>query len=130
MEEITAYKCSGCQKLFDSELEAAQCEFKHKQADLANAMLRSGCSLDSINYLCGFNWDLREDLKCVTKGNCFAFSHWQCSNEPAYTIVGINYGGRLNVRGKGGWAGYYGKEMLPNELPKPYPEEELFVYKG
>jgi len=130
MEEIKAYKCSECKEIFDSEFEALKCEFKHKQAELANKMLDMGCPLRYINYICGFDWNLREELEEVTKDNCFVFSHWQCCNKPAYQIMSIEYGGVLNVRGKGGWMGYYGDKMFPNKLPTPHSKEELYKYVG
>lgn len=129
MEEVTAYKCSICKHIYDKEIDALECEFKHARYNLANALLDKGYNLSSIKYWCGFDWNLSEEQKDITKDNCFIISHWQCCEKPAYQIRRIEDNGNLYVSGVGGWHGGYGNEVNVNKLPKPHPKEELFIYK-
>lgn len=121
------YKCEMCGKAFNGPEWALECEFKHRRAAYANALLHKKLTLSNIKYLCGFNWNLRDDLKDVTEDNCFTFSHWQCCKKPAYRIRSIDEDGKLYVRGKGSWSGGYGDTIAVDKLPTPHPAEELFV---
>lgn len=131
MEEVKAYKCGICNHTYDSEISALECEFKHARYNYANALLNDGRNLRSIEYLCGFSWNLTDEQKEVTKDNCFVISHWQCCEKPAYQIRRIEEGGSVYVSGKGSWSGYYGNEVNISEyyMKKPYPKEELFIDK-
>lgn len=129
MEEITAYKCSDCGHIYNRETDALECEFKHARCNYANALLKKGNNLRSIEFQCGFNWRLTEEQKEITKDNCFVVSYWQCCDKPAYQIRRITENGDVYVSGKGSWNGYYGNEMrIDNDhLKKPYSSEELFI---
>ena len=129
MEEIKAYKCSICKHTYDREIDALECEFKHARCHYANAMLERGSNLRSIEYQCGFNWNLTDEQKEITKDSCFVISHWQCCDKPAYQIRSIEESGRVYVSGKGSWSGYYGNEVNISEyyMKKPCPKEELFI---
>ncbi len=130
IEEVTMYKCKSCGETFSVPEYAYRCEFEHSRTAYANALLENGYSLGYINLMCGLGWKLRDDLKDVTKDNCFIISHWQCCQKPAYQIRRINETGYIRVTGKGGWAGYYGNDMSVDKLPKPHPKEDLFIYQG
>lgn len=130
MEQITAYKCSSCKYTHDREVDALQCEFKHARCKYANVLLNNGGTLSTINYWCGFNWKLSKEQESITKESCFIISYWQCCEKPAYQIRRITESGYIYVSGKGGWSGYYGKEMSIDQLPKPYPKEELYEYQN
>ena len=129
MEEIKAYKCGVCKHTYDREQEVLECEFKHARYNYANILLNKGYTLSSINYLCGFNWQLIKEQEDITKDNCFVISHWQGCNKPAYQIRRIEENGYVYVRGKGGWSGYYGSDIKVDQyyLKKPYPKEDLYV---
>lgn len=127
VEKVESYKCKWCEKLHRDEFYASECAFKHAQKRLANIMLEMGYTLWSINYRCGFNWNLKDNQKDITKDNCFTFSHWQCCSKPAYQIVSIEEGGYLRLWGKGGWTGGYGNIIGLDKLPEPYPKEKLFI---
>lgn len=129
MEEIKAYKCGNCGHTYDRETDALECEFKHARCNYANALLKGGRNLRSIEFQCGFNWGLTDEQKEVTKDNCFVISHWQCCEKPAYQIRRIEESGRVYISGKGSWSGYYGNEVNISEyyMKKPYPKEELFI---
>lgn len=126
-EEVVSYKCNWCNSLHKTQVDADECAFRHAKENLANSLLRSGRSLESINYLCGFNWKLTEEQKRITKDNCFIVSHWQCCDKPAYQIVFIGHNGRIKLSGKGSWSGYYGNYVSLDSLLNPYPAEDLYV---
>ena len=128
LTEKVSYKCNWCGKLHSSFANAAECVFKHARKNYANALLDGGCDLGYINWECGFNWDLPDKIKGVTKDNCFTFFHWQYCNRPAYQILAIMEDGRVHLNGRGSWSGCYNSSMIPSELPKPHPKEELFIY--
>ena len=130
MKEITAYKCDICEHTYDNNVDALECEYKHARYNYANALLDNRHSLSTINYLCGFRWELTKEQEDITKDNCFIISHWQGYDKPAYQIRRIEKDGNLYVSGKGNWSGYYGQEVRINEsyLQKPHPKEELYVY--
>lgn len=130
MEIIEAYKCKVCGDIYGKEQDAFSCEFKHAQLDYANSLLKQGFDLGHIKYCCGFRWNLTPEQEKITTDNCFIVSHWQCCDKPAYRIVSIADYGRVKLWGKGGWMGYYGNEIEPSKLPKAYPKEDLFIYKG
>lgn len=129
MEEIKAYKCSHCGHTYDRVIDALECEFKHARCTYANALLDGGMNLSSIQYLCGFSWNLTDEQKEITKDNCFIISHWQCCEKPAYQIRRITESGKVYVSGKGSWSGYYGNEEQIDKyyLKKPHPKEDLFI---
>lgn len=129
MEEVKMYKCKNCGEVFTTEYGAYECEFIHAKENYANSLWKSGRTLKAINWLCGFNWKLRDELLEVTKENCFIISHWQCCDKPAYQINYINGRGSVNVWGIGGWSGGYGNDMMIDNLPEPHPAEELYKYK-
>ena len=124
------FKCEICGASFDRERLALTCEFNHKKERLANKLLEDGYSLDFINWQCGFNWNLSEEMKKVTKDNCFIISHWQCCEKPAYQIVEINYQGNVYLYGIGSWMGGYGgwKSINDYQLKKPYSKEQLYKH--
>ena len=127
MEEVKAFSCIRCNKIYKGERDAYECEFKHAQEEYANCLLREGHNLEHINWCCGFNWNLTEEQKKITHDNCFIISHWQCCEKPAYRITGIDRGGFVRVWGCGSWNGYYGNTIQVSNLPKPHPKEELFI---
>ena len=128
IEKVDSYKCKHCGTLFNNEISASQCAFKHAQTQLANVLLQAGHTLNTIEYNCKFGWQLSDEQKNITKDNCFIVSHWQCCEKPAYCIVSIEDGGGLRLWGKGSWSGYYGGVVSINKLQKPYPKEDLFIY--
>lgn len=129
-EEVKSYKCNWCNALYDNEHRAIYCAFEHAKENLANSMLNMGYNLQSINSTCGFNWNLCDEHKVVTKDNCFAISHWQCSDKPAYTIFRISTNGVLKLGGCGNWSGWYSDDMRIDRLPKEYfGKDKLFVYE-
>lgn len=130
MKEVQMFKCDGCGSSYNTERSALECEFNHAKERLANQYLRDGYSLDFINRNCGFNWHLSEELKKVTKDNCFKMSHWQCCEQPAYQITQINYRGDIYLWGIGSYSGGYGNWITMANLKdrKIYPPEELFKY--
>lgn len=130
IEKVDSYKCKWCGTLYTDEVSASQCAFKHAQTQLANTSLQAGYTLEMIDYLCKFGWQLTDEQKNITKDNCFVFSHWQCCEKPAYRIASIEDGGFLKLWGKGGWSGYYGNVVSLNKLPVSYSKEDLFVYKS
>ena len=129
MEEVKAYKCGVCRCTYDRETDALECEFKHARYNYANALLKKGSELSTIKYFCGFNWNLTDEQKSITKDNCFVISHWQCCDEPAYQIRSITENGNVYVSGKGSWSGYYGNDIKIDDyhLKKPYPKDKLFI---
>ncbi len=129
MEEIKAYKCSHCGHTYDKKINALECEFKHARCTYANALLDEGRNLRSIEFLCGFDWNLADEQKEITKDSCFVISHWQCCDKPAYQIRRITESGGVYVSGKGSWSGYYGNVINVDtyNLKKPYPKEDLFI---
>jgi hypothetical protein len=129
VEEIMSYKCNWCGNLYNDKLNANKCAFKHAQTNLANQMLNDGCNLRSIEYQCGFHWNLTQEQEEITKDNCFIISHWECCNKPAYRITRIEDYGTLYLCGVGSWAGGYGNRVSINNLPIPHPKEEFYIYK-
>jgi hypothetical protein len=128
VEEVMSYKCKWCSQLHNNEVNAARCAFDHAKY-LANTMLDQGYTLESIEYTCGFHWNLTEEQKKITKDNCFIISHWQCCEKPAYRIIEIERGGYLRLWGVGSWSGGYGSVISLNKLPEPHPKEEFYKYK-
>ena len=122
------YKCDICRESFDKESHALECEFNHTKKRLANKLLEENFNLDYINWMCGFNWKLSEDMKKVTKNNCFIISYWQCCEKPAYQIVEIDHKGNVFLWGVGSWNGGFGgwKKINDDDLKNPYPEEALY----
>ena len=129
VEEVSAYKCNWCGEIYNREIGAAECAFKHAKTNLANALLKQGSNLEQINYMCGFHWNLSDEKKKITKDNCFIISHWQCCEKPAYQIQRIEANGLLWLWGKGSWSSGYGDYVSIDRLPEPYPKEELYSYK-
>lgn len=129
MEKVIRYKCDYCGKLFSSEEWCLEHEESHKKSEKANGMLDAGKTLEEINNECRLWLEVPKYLKNVTKDNCFAISHWQCCDKPAYRIVSIVYDGRLRLFGCGSWSGYYGGlvGIHDSNLKNPRPKEELFV---
>ena len=127
MEEITVYECKTCGTTHRAEEDAYKCEFKHAQTALANSLWNKGYDLSIVNYYCGYCWNLSKEREKITKDSCFIISHWQCCDKPAYRIVRIEDNGWVMVKGCGSWSGYYGNEMQIENLPKPYPKEDLFI---
>lgn len=127
MEEVKAYKCKVCQKIYDRQRYAYECEFKHAQIAYANHLLKEGYNLAHIKWCCGFHWTLSKEQEEITKDSCFIISHWQCCDKPAYRITGIEDGGYIYVCGRGSWSGTYGKPCDVSNLPKPHPKEKLYV---
>lgn len=130
MKEVVMYKCRDCGKSYDLERLALECEFNHAKERLANQYLQDGFNLNFINAMIGFNWNLSEEMKKITKDNCFIISHWQCCQKPAYQITQIDYHGNLYLWGIGSWNGGYGgwKNVNDYELKKIYPKEQLYKY--
>jgi len=126
--EVKSYKCNWCGELHKNEHSADECAFNHAKENYANSLLQQGCNLRSIQYRCGFKWELTDEQKEITKDNCFVMSHWQCSKKPAYKITHITSCGYLKLWGKGGWSGYYGHDVKLEALGEVYPKEDLFVY--
>lgn len=122
------YICEVCGRAFDHESGALDCEKIHKLEEQATNLLKDGKTLEEINEICNFKWKLRDDLKQVTKDNCFIISWWQCCGKPAYRITQINGWGVPYLSGKGGWSGYYGGYVKVYQLPDPHPKEDLFIY--
>lgn len=127
MEQIEAFKCKVCGEIYNRKEDAYRCEFIHARSAYANCLLKEGYGLGTIEYRCGFNWNLNDEQKKITKDNCFVISHWQCCDKPAYRITGIEENGFVDVWGCGSWSGYYGHPMEIRNLPKPHPAEELFI---
>lgn len=127
IEEVKSYKCNWCGELYTNEYSAAKCAFNHAKIKLANIMLMDGDSLESIERVCNFGWNLSDVQKRITKDNCFIVSYWQCCDKPAYRIMRIDYNGYLLLHGKGGFSSYGSIVSLRN-LPQPHPKEELFIY--
>ena len=121
------YICEECGEAFSNEDSALRCEELHEKEKLANRLLRDGNTLSQIKEACGFYWNLRDDIKDVTKDSCFVLSWWQCCDKPAYRITHIEKYGRLHLDGKGSWSGYYGGYVDLDKLHSPHPKEELFV---
>ena len=128
-EEVKSFKCNWCGELYKSYVDAAECAYRHARKNYANALLDCGYNLDFINQMCGFGWELSDEIKKVTKDNCFIIPRLQCCNKPAYRIVEIDEDGRVYLYGWGSWDGSYGESILPSGLPEPYPKEELFVHE-
>lgn len=128
MQEAIMYKCDRCGRSFDKERGALECEFKHAKRSYANQLLQDGFSLDYINYQCGFNWKLSEEIVKVTKDNCFVISHWQCCDKPAYRIVEIDERGNIRLWGRGSWDGGYGNWVSVDKLKEPHSKEELYEH--
>ena len=128
MKETIMYKCDKCGQSFDNKRGALQCEFNHAKEGLANQCLEDGFDLDFINWICGFNWKLTEEMKKVNKDNCFIISHWQCCDKPAYRIKKISYQGNLYLFGIGSWSGGYGNWRSIRALKEPHPKEELYEH--
>ncbi len=128
MKETVMYKCDVCGESFDKERGALECEFNHAKERLANQCLKDGFCLDFINSLCGFGWNLSEEIKKVDKDNCFVISHWQCCDKPAYRITEIDYRGNIYMWGIGSWDGGYGGWINVNNLKEPHEKEELYEY--
>ena len=128
MKETVMYKCEYCGKAFNRERDAYECEFRHTRKIYANQLLNDGFDLGYIGYQCGFNWNLSEEIKKVTKDNCFIIKHWQCCDRPAYRIVEIDEVGNLRLFGIGAWDSGYGAWVSVSDLKKPYPKEELYEY--
>ena len=129
IKKVESYRCKWCGELFDTEQGARECAFNHAKYELANAMLRNGRELRDIEYYCHFGWKLTKEQETITNKNCFKMSYWQCCEKPAYQIVEIDNRGNLRLFGRGGWTGGYGNMVNFDKLPKPYSEEELFIYK-
>ena len=128
-EEVKSYKCNWCGKLYNKQTDADMCALKHAKHNLANSLLRAGSSLESIEYWCRFDWELKDEQKSITKDNSFIISHWQCCDKPAYQITTIDENGILFLSGCGSWNGYYGANISINRLPSPHSKEELFIDK-
>lgn len=129
IEEINAYKCVECGEKHEEYVSAVQCEYRHVKERLANALLKDGFTLNSINYQCGFNWNLTDKQEKVTKDNCFTISYLQCCKKPAYKITYIDSYGNITVCGKGSWSGYYSSIVELNKLRDPRPLSELYLYE-
>ncbi len=127
VEEVMVYKCNWCGELHNNEVFADKCVFNHAKIKLANTMLNKGYTLQSISWQCGFNWELSDQEKGVTKDNCFVIAFWQCCEKPAYQIIKIEYGGFLRLSGVGGRNGYSDVISI-DRLPKPHPKEDLYIY--
>ena len=129
VEGAPSYKCNWCDSIYKRKFDASLCAFEHARANLANTLLQDGTSLGNIQYWCGFNWNLTEEQKNITKDNCFIVSHWQCCEKPAYRIVSIDGKGYLHLWGKGGWTSGYGNWISIDRLPRPHSKEELYICK-
>lgn len=131
MRIVTKYECETCGELFRIEKECIKHENRHKAICTANDMLAEGKTLKEINDKTNiWEYGIPKHLENVNKDNCFAIEYWQCCDKPAYTITHINFNGKVDVRGCGGWNGYYGNSIsLENDdLANPRPKEELYVY--
>jgi hypothetical protein len=126
---VTTYKCDECAAHYEERYRAYRCIFEHAKENFANALLDAGWDLDTINYWCGFNWQLSDKQKKITKDNCFKISYLQCCDYPAYQIVHISKEGKITVGGKGSWSGYYASEVGWHSLADPRPASELWVDK-
>lgn len=129
MKEKIMYKCEYCGKAFDKERDVYECEFRHTKKLYANQLLNDGFDLGYINYQCGFNWNLSDEIKNVTKDNCFIIKHWQCCHKPAYRIVEIDERGNVRLFGIGSWDGGYGNWVNVKDLKEPHKKEELYEYE-
>jgi hypothetical protein len=58
IEKVDSYKCKHCGTLYDNEISASQCAFKHAQTQLANVLLKDGYPLSYIEYNCRFGWQI------------------------------------------------------------------------
>lgn len=132
MKVVTKYECETCGELLETEEECAKHEHRHISIRIANDLLSEGKTLQEINEATNiWEFGIPEHLKNVNKDNCFKIEYWQCCDKPAYTITHINFNGKVDVRGRGGWSGYYGNTMYldSNDLKNPRPKEELFIDK-
>ena len=129
VQTVTAYKCPVCYEKYDKYNRAVGCVFNHAKEQYANSLLEDGRSLDSINYLCGFGWELSDNQKTITKDSCFVISYLQCCDEPAYKIISIDCNGKIKVGGSGSWSGYYTSTVRLDNLKDPQPKDKLFIHK-
>ena len=127
-KEQTTYKCEECYEIYEEYYRALECIFTHARGNLATAMLNAGRTLSSIQYICGFNWELADNQKDITKDNCFVMSHWQLCEKPAYSIYTIDGDGTITIGGWGGWHGPYSDKVKLSSLTDPRPASEKYSY--
>jgi len=124
------FKCSECNKSHDSYHQATRCFYEHAKEVALNADFQSGqYTLGSIWAIYGgFMKELPDELKNITKDNCFVVSYLQCCDSPAYQITHISGRGDITVGGDGSWNGYYSSTVGFHNLKDPRPLSELWKY--
>lgn len=127
--EKTMYKCPDCGEAYDTYNRATRCAFEHAKEKAINADFETGnYTLSSLWYLYGITKELPEEMKNITKDNCFVVSYLQCCDYPAYQIYHISKDGEITVGGDGGWSGGYSSTVGYHCLKDPRPKEELWRY--
>lgn len=131
MKKIIKYKCDYCSNIFNSEKNCKEHEDRHIRIARANQMLSDGKTLKEIQDKYNIWNSLPDYLNNVTQRNCFMIPHWQCCDNPAYTIIHIRLDGYVKLYGCGSQSGYY-SDYIPinsSDLMNPRPEKELFIDK-
>ena len=127
--EKTMYKCPDCNEPYDTYNRAARCAYEHAKETAINADFDSGSySLGTIWSIYGIGKELPDELKNITKDNCFVVSYLQCCDYPAYQITHISHYGDITVSGDGSWSGGYSSKVGFHNLKDPRPKEELWKY--
>lgn len=127
--EKTMYKCPECLDAYDDYNRAAECSYNHAKETAINADFSTGYyTLEQVFSKYGVHKELTEEMKKITKDNCFVVSHLQCCDHPAYTIDHISKYGDITVIGEGSWSGYYSSKVGYHSLKDPRPKDELWKY--
>lgn len=90
MQIVERYKCETCGECYLAGYQALECEMRHKQADLARALLNEGFDLETINFIAKIWDEIPESLKNVNKDTLFKIPHLQCCEDFIYKIVAID----------------------------------------
>jgi hypothetical protein len=121
---ITVYKTRDC-KRHDSELVASEWAQWLDDLDAANDMYANGATLLAALVRANQSrpWcdpyrgaEQTTTLARIRKDTKLRISHWQCCDEPAYTVNRLLGTGEVMAGGVGGWSGYYGRPCTVEEI--------------
>lgn len=113
IEQVIMWKTRDGQT-HSSEHSAGWHEQRLDQLDAGNTVLFNGGTIFDACLAAGYNMPA-EALEEFTQKDKLIISHWQCHDDPAYTVCRFELRG-IFCHGVGGWSGAYGDHVSISDL--------------
>lgn len=116
MKIVTKYQADDGRE-FSSERLCLEHERRCGLANDATNAFEAGATLRDAYAIFGREPHQSEAaFAFITKETKLTISHWQCCDRPVYSVQHFDADGRVWVAGNGGWSGWYGAWVWPDDL--------------